>query len=98
MFFIRAKTTDLHCALNLIKIECFSKRPDEIPLIEMLMDAYEVFTKRKYDRIIILSHILVYCTYYKKDNDKLLYYMKMYIEEPFENASKYRFLNVSLFN
>lgn len=61
----------------------------------MLMDAYEVFTNKLSDRIIILSHILVYCTYYKKDTDKLMYYLKLYIEEPHENPTKYRFLIVS---
>lgn len=63
----------------------------------MLMDHYPNFLK-DIERVKILSQILIYCVYYQKDQAKLLYFLQKFMDQPFDNAFKYRHLNVSKFN
>lgn len=74
--------------MKLLKIECLLKPPDEVLLIETLVDALEIFTNIK-TKVIILSQILLYCTYYKKDQDKLLDFLKLFMDQPLNDAFKY---------
>lgn len=59
----------------------------------MLMDQFSVFSK-DIERVKILSQILIYCIYYEKDQEKL-YFLQKFMDQPFDNAFKYRHLIVS---
>lgn len=80
-----------------MQIECYFKSPEEIPFIQTFMDAFNMFKNDK-GRMKFISHILLYCTYYKKDQDQLMHFLKLFMNEPFDNAFKYRHLKVNIFN
>lgn len=67
---------------------------DKVPFIETLTDAYSVFSNSK-SRVKILSQILLYYTYYEGEQKKILDNFKLFMDQPFDNAFKYRHLIVS---
>lgn len=78
----------------MLKVECISKPLDKVPIVETLTDAYNVFLNSK-SRVKILSQILLYYTYYEGEQEKILCHFKLFMDQPFDNAFKYRHLIVS---
>lgn len=89
--------TDYFCVERMIKMECNLKH--EIPILQMLSHAYEIFKNGK-GGVRLLSQILVFYTYFYngEEQEKILHYFKLFMDQPFDNAYKYRHLIVSLFN
>lgn len=82
----------------MLKMECLIKPIDKIPFIETLIDAYDTFPTNEKGRIKFLSQILLYYTYCEEDKDKIIHYFQLFMDQPFDNAFKYRHLIVSGFN
>lgn len=96
-YFIRGKDTDVLCVLNMLKVECILKPLDEIPFIETLINAYNTLPSNEKGKIKLLSQILLYCTYCEKEKDKIIYYFKLFMDQPFDNVFKHLHLIVSGF-
>lgn len=78
-----------------MEIECRTKSPEEVDFIQTFNDAFNMF-KNDISRIKFISQILLYCTYYQKDQDQIMHFLKLFMDQPFDDAFKYRHLIVHI--
>lgn len=80
-------------ALQLIKVESRLQTADKFSYINALNLLYENFPSPQ-RRLVILSNVLTY--YYAEENaEKVMHYLKLYLDQTIDNAVKKRILAVS---
>ncbi|CAI6358721.1 unnamed protein product [Macrosiphum euphorbiae] len=91
-YFSRGKVYgNFNSSLQLIKVECLLQSVHEFPYVRTLNEMYNDFQDPK-RRVNILIHILIYYNFCENNPKEMMRYLKLYIDQDIEDASKKRHL------
>ncbi|KAE9528198.1 hypothetical protein AGLY_012620 [Aphis glycines] len=85
---------DLNSSLQLIKTECLLKSVNDFPYVQSLNTMYDNFPTPS-ERLIILTHILMYYNFRENNPREMMRYLKMYIDQEIDDTVKLRYLTLT---